>query len=75
MKTAKHDDKQLRKLEHNEVLKRRRLDLALNIKQFALAAESPTALPATFSTSPVFPPSAASFSGATSSSGDTFEPA
>src|SRR5437899_1632164 len=38
MKTSEHRDKQLRQLELNEVLKRRRLDHALNIKLFALAA-------------------------------------
>src|SRR5438093_9714460 len=38
MKSTKPRDKQLGKLELNEALRRRRLDQALNIKLFALAA-------------------------------------
>ncbi len=38
MKTAKQRDKQLRTLELKEAMERRRLDQALNMKQFALAA-------------------------------------
>src|ERR1043165_5742730 len=38
MKSTKPRDKQLGKLELNEALRRRRLDQALNIKLFAIAA-------------------------------------
>jgi hypothetical protein len=38
MKTTNHRDKQLWNLELKDVMERRRLDQALNMKQFALAA-------------------------------------